>query len=474
MTPVASLDAAMLLAETVEMPLHNLGILTFVPASTPRRSPIAAMRAMIEARLHRVPAFRRRLVEDPLGIGDLRWIDDAEFDLGRHLMHATLTGTRDHAELCTYVGAYAGTLLPRDKPLWEIVLVDGLESGEVVAVTKIHHAAMDGLRLAKLIDDLFDQSPVESYSDAARETFRAEAMPGRVRRAVDAVRTLGQKPRTVVSAARDTMRALMRARSAPRAKPPTPLAVPRTPWSGALSPARAVGFADVALHDVRMIAATFDTSVNDVVLAASAVALQRWLVAHHACPAGALIANVPIAVGGDDGGGNHVSMLRVPLDVNEHDPVALLRGIHATTAREKRAHHARGANPYRRLAELVLALTVPRLLASVVGFYARHRGGDLHPALWNVVISNVPGPREPRYCAGARLSCIHPFGPVQHGSGLNLTVMSTADRLGLGVLACRDRVEDPDTIARDFVEAVDVLHAAASRRDDHTPSTGTP
>lgn len=464
MTPVTSLDAAMLLAETAEMPLHNLGILTFVPPQAPTYAPFDAMRAMLRARLHRVPAFRRLLVQDPLGIGDLQWIEDVDVDLDRHLFRVRLSGTRDHVELGTYVAAYAARLLPRDKPLWEIVLVEGLGSGEIVAVTKIHHAAMDGLRLARLIDDLFDRSPLASLEPPPRDVAPAGRPPGRMRLVLHALRGLAQKPRKVAAASRDTAVAL--ARRAARTDVDGPAAsgaVPRTPWSGALTTSRAVGFADVALDDVRFIATAFDATINDVVLAASAAALRSWLVAHEARPEGALVANVPVALGEEDGGGNHVSMMRVPLALDGADPVARLHRIRAATRLGKRAHRASGPNPYRRLADLVLALTVPRMLSSLVGFYARHRGADLHGALWNVVISNVPGPREPRYCAGARLTCIYPFGPVQQGAGLNLTVMSTAERLGVGVLACRDRVEDPDMIARAFVDTVGALREAALR-----------
>lgn len=465
--PVATLDAAMLIAETAEMPLHNLGVLLFEPppASTPPG--FESMRAMIAGRLHRVPAFRRKLVQGPFGLGDLMWLEDAELDLDRHLVRTRLPSPGGAAELRAFVGDYAARLLPRDKPLWEVALVEGLASGELAAVAKIHHATMDGSRLATLLGDLFDHSPTEAAPAPAPQGRHGAREPGVLRLALLGARSLAEKPGRVARAAVDVASALTR-----RAQTPQPqsdsgavgsLRVPATPWGGALSEQRAAAFAHVSLDDVRAIGAAFDATVNDVVLAAAASSLRRWLVAHGALPRAALIANVPVAVRdlGDDRAGNHVSMLRVHLPMEELDPASRLRRIHAETSRGKRRHRSTGANPYLRLADLVLGVTVPRALGAAVAFYARHRGADLHPAPWNVVISNVPGPRDPLYCHGARLARIYPLGPVQHGSGLNLTVMSTGDQLGLGVLACRERVPHVDDIARGFVEEIASLLEAA-------------
>lgn len=474
MTPVATLDAAMLIAETAEMPLHNLGVLRFGPPPDTAQSAFESMRAMIGARLHRVPAFRRKLVQGPLRLGDLQWVEDAEVDLGRHLFRTRLPSPGGEAELRAFVGDYAARLLPRDKPLWEVALVEGLASGELVAVAKIHHATMDGSKLAALLGDLFDHSPSETALPPAPQVQHGSRDPGVVRLALTGARSLAAKPGRVTHAAVDVASALMRRRGAASGSGmPSDVAsfrVPPTPWGGALSRQRVVALAHVSLNDVRAIGAAFDATVNDVVLAAAASTLRRWLVARGTLPSSALIANVPVALRDESGdhAGNHVSMLRVHLPMDELDPVGRLRRIQAETSRGKRKHRKTGPNPYLRLADLVLALTVPRALSAAVAFYARHRVADLHPALWNVVISNVPGPRAPLYCHGARLACIYPLGPVQHGSGLNLTVMSTGEQLGLGVLACGERVSHVDDIALGFVDEVASLLAAARRTNAPT------
>lgn len=463
MIPLASLDAALILAETAEMPLHNLGVLILEPLSREKPFDYESMRRTFEARLHLAPEFRRRLLESPLGLADLRWIEDPRFDLGRHLLRATLPPPGGQEELAAFIADYAARLLDRDKPLWELVVVDGLASGDLAAIAKIHHAAMDGLHLSAMIGDLFNAGPDEAPHRAGIDTWRPERELGRVRLAIDSARLLVGKPRKVARAAASVVAALIRSRHlrasrSERDSREARIEIPPTPWRGALTVHRTAAFTDVSLEDIRAICAAFGTTVNDVVLAAAAGSLRRWLLAHDALPNVPLIANVPIAVKrAGEQAANQISMLRLHLPTDEADAVARLQRIHAEAMRGKKEHHASGANPYRRLTDLALGATVPAFVAWIVRFYSSHRGGDFHPALWNVVISNVPGPPHELYLGGAHVKCIYPFGPVQHGSGLNLTVISTGDRLGLGVLACREKVPDVADIATAFTEEIESL-----------------
>src|SRR5690606_23674607 len=152
--------------------------------------------------------------------------------------------------------------------------------------------------------------------------------------------------------------------------------------------------------DLRAIRESFGTTVNDVVLAATAGALRSWLLAHHALPHAPLVANVPIAVKSASGeaAGNAISMLRVALPTHVEDPVERLTRIHAATQRGKSTHRSRGSNAYRRLTDLVLNLVPPRVITGAVGLYSKHGVADLHPALWNLVISNIPGPKHELVC----------------------------------------------------------------------------
>jgi WS/DGAT/MGAT family acyltransferase len=220
------------------------------------------------------------------------------------------------------------------------------------------------------------------------------------------------------------------------------------------------------MEDLRTIRAAFGTTINDVVLAACAASLRRWLLDRDALPTEPLVANVPIAVRapeGDTDVGNRVSMLRVHLPVQEPDPAERLRLIHAETSVGKQQHRGSGGNVFQHFSDLVLNLTVPWVLTHAIGLYSRSHAADYVPALWNVVISNVPGPRGELYCGGARVSRIYPFGPVQHGSGLNLTVISTETHMCLGALACPALVPNLKGITDEFVRDIGRLRELAAR-----------
>lgn len=464
MIPLTSLDAALILAETEEMPLHNLGLLFFEGGGLSDEAFFQAMRALLARRIGFAPTFRRRLVQGRTRIGDLHFIEDPRFDLNTHLHRQKLGGDAGRAEIEAFLGEYAATLLDREKPLWEATVLEGLASGEHAMVVKIHHAAMDGLEVARFAGRLF--APEDSAA-APGEKWRPEREPGPVKLGLATARSLVRRPAVVARAALDVAVAYGRAREVKEGSPEPArgprLEVPRTPWAGALGRLRAATYADVSLHDLRIVGETYGVTVNDVVLAAATAALRRWLLDHDALPELPLVANVPIAVKRGEGeeAGNAVSLLRVPLPTRFEDPVERLARIGARTSRGKRAHRKRGSNAYRRLTDLALSAVPPRLVTRAVGAYSRHGGADLHPALWNVVISNIAGPREALHCGSARLTKIHPFGPVQHGSGLNLTVMSAGDRLGLGVVACREKVPDLGGIGRVFVEEVAALRRRA-------------
>jgi diacylglycerol O-acyltransferase len=223
--------------------------------------------------------------------------------------------------------------------------------------------------------------------------------------------------------------------------------------------------ADVAFDDVKAIKNAFGTTVNDVVLAASCGTLRSWLRAHGGLPARPLVANVPVTVRteGEDEAGNRVSMILVHLPVQTDDPVERLMAISSETRRAKEQHAGARGDVFRQATDLLTNLTVPWILIHAVELYSRSDLADRLPFLWNLVISNLPGPQIPLYCGGAKLLRLYPFGPAQQGSGLNLTVMSTLDRLCLGAMACKRMVPDVEDIATGFVTEIAILKACADR-----------
>jgi len=466
MIRVSSLDAGMLYAETPEMPMHTMGVLLL---DAPARPIFDVCRRVVQQRLYLLAPFRRRLVEDPLQLGDPHWIEDPDFSIDHHVRRVAIPSPGGRRELAALVGDVASRPLDRSKPLWELQVVEGLRGGKVAVVAKIHHAAMDGGRLVALIGALLDLTPDGWMRPAGDDQWTADEEPSFSWLAADTARALMAKPVNAMRAIVDVGSTIVggaRPRGAGRADAATLFEAPATPLNGALSPQRCVAMADVSFADVKAIKTAFRTTVNDVVLAASCGTLRSWLRAHGGLPERPLVANVPVTVrgGGDDEAGNRVSMILAHLPVQTANPVGRLRAIHAQTQRAKAQHAQAKGDVFRQAADLLTSITVPWLLTHAMELYARSHLADRLPFLWNLVISNVPGPPMPLYCAGARVRRIYPFGPVQQGSGLNLTVMSTMDRLCLGAMACQRMVPDVEDIATGFVREIATLKKLAGAR----------
>jgi WS/DGAT/MGAT family acyltransferase len=468
MQRVSSLDAGMLYAETPEMPMHSMGVVIVEP--TPGARPFEVMRRVFEERMHLLAPFRRRLVEGPLQLGDPHWIEDPAFDLDNHLRRAAIPTPGSLRELAEFVGDFASRPLERSKPLWEIVLVEGVEDGKVAVVTKVHHGAMDGGRLVGLlVGRLFDPTPEIRPVPPPGAEWTPDPEPSLAWLAADTAFSLATRPLHALRALADVAAAMVRAArtgvvggsGAARL-----FEAPATPFNRALTPHRSVALADVAFGDLEAIKRAFGTTINDVVLAASGSALRSWLLAHGGLPERPLVVNVPVAVRseGEEHAGNRISMILVHLPVQIHDPVERLMVIHANTRRAKAEHGEIRGDVFQKFTDVVTNLMAPWLLTHAVGLYSSSHLADRLPILWNLVISNVPGPAAPLYCGGGRALRIYPLGPVQQGSGLNLTVLSTLDRLCFGAMACKELVPDVEDIATGFVHGVEELRALAARR----------
>ncbi|MFZ1866844.1 MAG: wax ester/triacylglycerol synthase family O-acyltransferase [Polyangiales bacterium] len=472
MIPVATLDAAMLYAETKEMPMHTMGVLILElqdesQAAIEGRSPFEVVQQRFAERIHLIPAFRRRLVQGPLQIGDPHWIEDPSFDLDKHLVRITLPSPGTMRDLCELVGTFAASCLDRDRPLWKAALVEGLEDGKIALIMKIHHAAMDGGRAAAIASQLLDTSLEGGEDPPPGEPWIPDREPSVSWLAADTVKTLVGKPRRAAQAAArvaSAVRARGRAPQAPKSDRPAPPSLfdsPPTPFNGALTSNRSVALADVAFDDVKAIKRAFGTTVNDVVLAACTASLRSWLLAHGGLPDRPLVATVPVSVRheGEDAG-NRVSVIRVHLPIQSEDPVARLMSIHEETAQRKERHNlggGGGGDVLRNFADVVSNISVPWILTHVMSLYSSWHLADRVPPLWNLVISNIAGPPKPLYSQGALLTHLFPLGPVQQGSGLNITVMSVVDRLCFGALACADLVPDVEDLGTGFVDEIERL-----------------
>ncbi len=418
-------------------------------------------------RLDRIPVFRRRLVPVPYGIDHPVWVEDPDFDVDRHLWSHRLPEPGSTEQFAEFVGDYASRPLDHHRPLWDMVLVEGIEGGRAAMVTKVHHVGVDGVSGTELLAHLVDLRPdVQLPEDTPARSTPVDAVPGPIAVAADAVvarlsdplrgaRALGRTATSVWNAARqvtggDQGHTMAR-----------PFDAPRTLFNRSITGRRSVAFASVPLEDVATVRDAFGGTINDVLLAACAQSLRSYLAERGEHVERPLVASVPVSVHGrevDDGSTNQVSDMFVRLPAHLADPVEQLRAVQVDSREAKALHGALGAN----LLGDVTDLTPPAVFHLASRLYSSADLADRLPPIHNLVVSNVHGPPVPLYVAGASVVGLYPFGPLVEGSGLNISALSDLGKLDLGVIACPDIAPDVADVADGIVAAVGVLRAAAA------------
>jgi WS/DGAT/MGAT family acyltransferase len=466
---MAGMDAAFLYMETPSMHLHVVGVLVLDPGDSPGGFTLAKLTRVLSERIHLIPPLRRRLLPSPAGIDHPLWIEDPDFDLHAHVRQAPVQGPLSWAELERFTGDVAGRPLDRSRPLWEMWLVDLADGPGVALVTKLHHSMMDGGAGADLMASIFDLAPDGDGVAPPDGLWVADPVPSTPRQVAGSVTSLVARQRHVPAAlARSVSGVAGTARTwfgQSRAGNAPPLTAPGTSFNGSLTARRSVSLTRVDLDTVLGIRRAFGTTVNDVVLAASGTTLRNYLLARGGLPSRDLVAAVPVSTHRDDGGHadrdlvNKVSNMMVPLPLEPDDPGQRLVAVHANTTSSKALQSAFGPDSLQELT----SFTLPPVMTAAARLYSGLGLARFHPPVLNLVISNVPGSPLDLYCAGARVTGIFPMGPVMEGSGVNITVLSEAHHLNVGIMACPDLLEDVDELGRGFVAAVDELAALVAR-----------
>jgi diacylglycerol O-acyltransferase len=463
---LSGLDASFLYNETPTLHMHTLKFTVLDVSTVPGGYDFTRFRDELERRLHLLPPFRRRVVEVPGGLHHPVWIEDPDFDLDYHVRRVGVPPPGRRREMDEVIAEIASWPLDRSRPLWEIWMLEGLDDGKVGFLAKMHHSLADGVAAAALLANVMAPSADDVDPPAPTEPWQPEPEPPRWRILVDAVLALVRDIGRLPSLLRRTLgrvRAVAAHRKSAEVATPRPIVdTPRTPFNGALTPHRSFATATLSLDDVKSVRRAFDVTVNDVVLGIVAGSLRAWLIARGALPDRPLVAGVPVSTD-DPGeisrlGGNKVSNLFTSLRTDLDDPVARLRAIHEVTSAAKVVHNLLGADTLADWSEY----TPPRPYAWFMRWYGRHRLADRHRPPINCVVSNVPGPREPLFVAGARMEGIYSVGPILEGIGLNVTVWSYLDQLNVGVIACREHIADPHEITDGMATALDDLVRLAS------------
>ncbi len=456
MQPLSGLDAGFLYLESAGTPMH-VGSVMLV--EMPKKNSFDFHRALlahVTERLPRIPALRRVLHEAPLDLGHPMWAEVADLDLAKHIRKRKLPGKGGRSKLMALVGKLHAEILPRDRPMWQFVVVENVEPGVVALYSKVHHALLDGqggIALAQALLDIAptaakrkktatestpDDSPLRKRDLASTATRSTVNQFAKLLRALPATLKLASNVGDVLGMAgslRDNM-----------------LLAPRTVFNAQIGPARSFAALSLPLDEVKRVARGFGVSLNDVVMAICAGALRELLLSVAALPKKSLVAAMPVSLreSGNTEANNQVSMVQCSLATDIADPVERLRAIHASTGQIKRRVAA-----FRNLIPTDFpGLAAPLWASGLARIWGSGHISELLPPLANIVISNVPGPPMPWYLAGAKLKHYYPVSIVAHGLGFNITVQSYAGQLEFGLTACADIVAHPDVVANAMAAAL--------------------
>ena len=453
--PLTGLDALFLYLESAGTPMHVASVIRVIP---PRRARNFAetVRQHLMARLEGLPVVRRVLEEPPMALGHPVWRQCDAVDLGKHIRIRQLPKAGSEKQLASLISRLHAQPMDRDRPMWEIIVVDGLADGSVAVYMKSHHALVDGqagMQLTQAILDL-EAKPAEKVAAAktrgqARPSTPNDLAKAALRAAAD---QFGRILRGVPESWRQLQGGLGEGGVWKKLRDSVWLA-PRTPFNITIGDKRRWAFTSVSLSQVKRVAKAFDASLNDVVMALVADALRAYLLRRKLLPEDSLIAAMPVSlrVEGKEGG-NEVSMVQCPLATDVADPVERLRAIIAATREIKgRVNAFKGLIPTD-----FPGIAAPIWASGLSQLWKRGKLSERLPPLANLVVSNVPGPRLPLYLAGGLISHFHPVSIVTHGLGLNITLLSYQDSLEFGMVSAPEAMNKPELLC-------DALHAALAR-----------
>ena len=467
MERLGGLDAAFLYFETPSMHMHVCGLLLLDPSTMEGGYRFDHIRQLLVERFPLMPAMSRKLVTPPFNLGRPYWVRDPDFDLDYHLRRIAVPSPGGERDLAEVVGEIASRPLDRSRPLWEMWVIEGLAEGHVALFAKMHHATIDGISGANLMVYLFDLEPRPAAPPDLPEITAAERVPGDLellgRGALETLTRPLEVARLLPATAVRLGGVLVRAGRRRGQGLPAPFTAPRTSFNAVITPHRTIAFTEVPLAAVKEVKEAFDAKVNDVVTAVVSGALRQYLLQGNELPDKPLVAAVPVSVHDQTAGQEgttKLSLMFSSLMTDVADPVERLRAITESNARAKEAYGMVGADTLMKWAEHA----APNTFSLAARLYSSLRLSERHPVVHNLILSNVPGPPVPLYMAGARLAGLFPLGPIMDGAGLNVTVLSNEDRIGVGFIACRELVPRLWDLADAVPAALDELLTAVKAR----------
>ena len=462
------LDTAWLFTESRATPNHVGGLLQFrLPQDAPRDW---LRRLMHDFRHHRefAPPWNRRL-KTPFAKNPLpSWVEDDDIDLEYHVRHAALPWPGGERELGELIGRLHSTPLDLARPPWECTLIEGLEGDRFAMYVKMHHALIDGVSGMKLLERAMAPDPARSlklppfWATGLGGTARPRSggggsglAPTVANATAAAIAGLSLQGRSLPQLA-SAFAQIVRRIGDPAEGLAVPFDAPRSVLNGRVREKRRFATQQFELARLRALAEAADATLNDVVLAICGGALRRFLAERDSLPDKPLTAGIPVSVRprDDEGTGNAISFIVATLGTDIAEPAARLQAIKASV-RAAKAHVQ--ALPRHAMMQYTMLLMAPTILTLLTGI------GGRTPPMFNITISNVPGPAQPLYFRGAELVSIFPASIVTHGQALNITCESYAGLMNFGFTACHSSVPGVQHLAVHAAEALAELEAAHAR-----------
>ena len=459
---LSGLDASFLYLETPSQPLHVCSILELDASTIPGGYSFDRLRDALSLRIKAMPSFREKLANSFLNLDHPVWVEDEDFDVDRHVHRIGLPAPGGRVEMGEICGHLASLPLDRRRPLWEMWFIEGVggtdahKGGRLAVMTKVHHAAVDGVTGANLMSQLCSTEP----DPPAPEPVKGGGDTNQLRIAIGGLGRFATRPLNLVAnvlpATITTVVDTVRRAASGRAMA-APFGAPQTTFNASITAHRNVAFTQLDLEDIKKVKNHFGVKVNDVVMALVSGVLRQFLLDRGELPESSLVAMVPVSVHdrSDRPGRNQVSGMFSKLETQIEDPAERIRAIAEANNTAKEHSSAIGAT----LLQDWSQFAGPAVFGIAMRVYANSRLTEARP-VHNLVVSNVPGPQIPLYFLGAEVTGMYPLGPIFHGSGLNITVMSLNGKLDVGLISCPELLPDLWDMADDFAVGMKELLAA--------------
>lgn len=476
MRKLSLIDQVMYKLESVGFsPIYMAGAMIVDPSDSPEPLDAQILADHIAACMEEIPLMRQKLVQDPLRLTDMKLVDDPDFNVQDHVTITTLKKPGSKAELTDYIGEFVARRMDLSRPLWEFEVVDGLEGGRFAVAMRLHHAILDGEGASQALAGLWSDHPVAARIPR-QKPWKSNQPPGPIQLLRDAILETGE--RVYIKAPGFALK-----NAAPLVKKAINLLEKRgessTEESGErmpkaqftslnvkLSDKRAISYAELPMSEAKALRASYQCTINDLVLALSSAALQHYFESISE-PVGDLIGAMPLSLRseGDEATGNKVTGALINLrnsSIEALDKRLLAIAENTADIKSKANRNRSGAVKktesdaidFGELGSLFSPLLVEAVLYSALKLNVLQK-----VPLINVAITNVPGSPIDQYMAGAKLVTSVPTGPCVDTVGLTICVTSMGGKLLIGFHGCGEAVKDAEL----FVEGVEMAFAELKR-----------